>query len=213
MLFEEGELAGAVHFIVEGAVRVFSASSRGKTLLLTIAGPGSILGLPAAILGWRHQTTAEIISPGKVGGMRREELLKFLSETNGAAYQVLEHLSEDCYRALAGAKTIGLAENAGEKIARLLLQVCSIRSGTTYQAPASCHLRHEDIAQMLGIARETASRLLSSLKRRQIVECRNSSLYVRDRVALERLAGLDEPDIPSPAETPRRMPRTRAMGM
>ena len=213
MLFEEGEPASAVYFIAEGAVRVFSASSRGKTLLLSIAGPGSILGLPATILGWRHQTTAEIISPGKVGGMRREELLKFLSETNGAAYQVLEHLSEDCYRALTGAKTIGLAENAGEKIARLLLQVCSIRSGTTYQAPASCHLRHEDIAQMLGIARETASRLLSSLKRRQIVDCLNSSLYVRDRLALERLAGLDEPETPSATDTSRRMPRIRAMGM
>lgn len=212
-LFEEGEFATGVYFIVEGAARVFSASARGKTLLLSIAGPGSILGLPTAILGWRHQTSAEIVAPSRVGVMRREELLRFLHENNGVACQVLEHLSEDCYRALTGAKTIGLAENAGEKIARLLLQICPVREGAPYRAPSTCYLRHEDIAQMLGIARETASRLLSNLKRRQIVECRNSSISVRDRRALERIAGLTDSGAPLSGRFARQAWKARAMGM
>jgi CRP/FNR family transcriptional regulator len=50
-------------------------------------------------------------------------------------------------------------------------------------------LTHEEIAQMIGSSRETVTRMLAELRAREIIEQKGSSLFVRDRSALESLVG------------------------
>jgi CRP/FNR family transcriptional regulator, cyclic AMP receptor protein len=49
-------------------------------------------------------------------------------------------------------------------------------------------LTHEEIAQMIGTSRETVTRLLTEMKKRQIVESKGSTLVVRNAAALPKMA-------------------------
>jgi CRP/FNR family transcriptional regulator len=49
-------------------------------------------------------------------------------------------------------------------------------------------LTHEEMAQRIGSSRETVTRLLGSLKKRDLIRLEGSTLVIRDRVALEALA-------------------------
>ena len=55
-------------------------------------------------------------------------------------------------------------------------------------------LTQEEIAQVIGASRETVTRLLSALKRDQVIRVQRDSLWIRDSAALASLAQLP-PDI------------------
>jgi CRP-like cAMP-binding protein len=50
----------------------------------------------------------------------------------------------------------------------------------------SSGLTHE-MAQMIGASRETVTRLLSDLRKKQLIRLEGSTLLIRNRVALEAL--------------------------
>jgi len=49
-------------------------------------------------------------------------------------------------------------------------------------------MTHEEMAQRIGASRETVTRLLSDLKKRQLIRAEGPTLIIRDRPALEALA-------------------------
>jgi len=49
-------------------------------------------------------------------------------------------------------------------------------------------MTHEEIAQMIGSSRETVTRLLSELKKKELIRLEGSTLVIRNRPALEALA-------------------------
>jgi CRP/FNR family transcriptional regulator, cyclic AMP receptor protein len=49
-------------------------------------------------------------------------------------------------------------------------------------------LTHEEIAQTIGSSRETVTRLLSELKKKELIRLEGSTLVIRNRPALEVVA-------------------------
>ena len=49
-------------------------------------------------------------------------------------------------------------------------------------------LTHEEMGQMMGVSRETVTRLFADLKKHQIVQLKGSTLVIRDKDALARFA-------------------------
>jgi CRP-like cAMP-binding protein len=76
ILFREGDQPTGVYVVLEGSAKISLNSAEGKTLVLGFYGPGTILGLAAAILGRRHEATAEILKPTKVLFVPREDVVR-----------------------------------------------------------------------------------------------------------------------------------------
>jgi CRP/FNR family cyclic AMP-dependent transcriptional regulator len=49
-------------------------------------------------------------------------------------------------------------------------------------------LTHEEMAQMIGSSRETVTRLLGDLKKKELIRLDGSTLVIQNRTALEALA-------------------------
>ena len=47
---------------------------------------------------------------------------------------------------------------------------------------------HEEMAQMIGASRETVTRLLSDLKKKELIRLDGSTLVIRNRTALEAMS-------------------------
>ncbi|MGB8733176.1 MAG: helix-turn-helix domain-containing protein, partial [Candidatus Sulfotelmatobacter sp.] len=48
-------------------------------------------------------------------------------------------------------------------------------------------LTHEEIAEMIGTTRETVSRLFSEFKKRQLVQLKGATLFIRNKPALQKM--------------------------
>jgi CRP/FNR family transcriptional regulator, cyclic AMP receptor protein len=192
MLFEEGERPTGAYVVLEGLAKLSINSSQGKMLVLGFFGPGTIIGLPAAILGRTHAATAEIVRPSKILFVSCKELVRELQDDATASRQAAELASEACYFILNKLHAIDLSKSTGQKLARCLLGLLAHNTGSSSETTAKLDLSQEAIAQMIGLSRETVTRLLSRFRRKHILDWKRSGLVIRDRSALEKIADFSE---------------------
>lgn len=186
-LFVEGQTARGVFVLCNGRVKLSTSSVDGKTLIVRIADPGEVLGLPATITGKPYELTADVVEPVQANFISRTDFLNFLRDHGEAALRVAQQLGETYHAAVAEMRSIGLAHSAGEKLARFLLDWCASHGNGKEETSVKLTLTHEEIAQMIGTSRETVTRLFTEFKKKHLLEVKGSTLVVRDKAGLESL--------------------------
>ena len=187
MLFVEGQQPRGVFVLCTGRVKLSTSSADGRTLILRVAEPGDVLGLPGTLSGKSYELTAEVLEPVQTNFITRASFLDFLRAHGEAALRVAQLLSETYHAAVAEMRTIGLSHSAGEKLARFLLDWAADKPEQKGEIRCKLTLTHEEIAQMVGTSRETVTRLFADFKRRKLIEVKGSTLIIRNLPGLERL--------------------------
>ena len=190
LLFVEGQTPRGAYVLCSGRVKLSTTSRDGKVLILRMADAGELLGLSAVISGEPYLVTAETAGPCHVNFIERNTFLG-LMEKNGEigsrSAQVLSREFQSMYRDV---HDLVLARSSAGKLARLLLSWSpglKPEPGRT-EVRIRSSLTHEEMAQMIGSSRETVTRLLSELKKKELIRLEGSTLVIRNRPALEALA-------------------------
>ena len=191
VLFEGGATPDGAYIVLDGRVKLSVNSAQGKALVLGFFGTGTVIGLAAAILGRPHVSTAETIQTTSAVFVPRGKLLEELRTQPLAAWQAAQLISENCYFLLTKMATVELSESAQQRMARCLLGLLNHHSAHD-GAHVELNLSQETISQMVGLSRETVSRLLSRLRRKGVLDWTRSDFIIRNRLALEKLADLPE---------------------
>ena len=178
-----------------------AASSSKAGLLLSIRGPGDLVGEETAIreevspagAGYssgRFMVTA--IRPGSARVFPADHLRRYLTEHPAALWSVAAGL---CERLTEAEDRIASAarDNADCRLARLL---CDLeRHGTPdynwgpgTQIPLS--FSQAELASWIGSCRETVDRTLTRWRRRGIISTRYRTIIVHDLETLARIAGI-----------------------
>lgn len=185
LLFIEGQDPKGVFVLCSGRAKLTISSGNGKSLM-RVAEAGEILGLGATISGRPYEVSAEMMDGGQVNFIKREKFIEFLRNNVEASLKMAQLLSHDYYRVYDQVRTLVLSDSVQEKLATLLLGWC-VKDGR--ETESGIHLKitltHGEIAQMIGVSRETVTRLLGELKNRQVICLKGSSLIIKDRSALE----------------------------
>jgi CRP/FNR family transcriptional regulator, cyclic AMP receptor protein len=188
ILFVEGQLPCGVWVLCSGKVNLSTTSREGKVLMIKTAEPGEALGLSAAISGENYEMTAETVTPCQLDFLDRTKLIQLLENYSEVGLHAAQSLSRDFQSAYRDMHDLVLARSSAGKLARLLL------SRTPNQPPGANEVRlrtvmtHEEMAQRIGSSRETVTRLLSDLKKKQLIRLDGATLVIRNRPALEALA-------------------------
>lgn len=180
-VFSEDQPCRGVFILCDGKAKV-TASRAGKPLMLRIATAGEVLGLSAAISGGTYELTAETLASSTVRFIKRDDFLQLLRESTDAASNVLQGLSLEYQQVIESLRNLGLRNTATARVAQLLLNICAEETSARFL------LTQEQIAQMTATTRETVTRLMVQLRKAQVITIRGSSLTIRDRTALERMA-------------------------
>jgi CRP/FNR family transcriptional regulator, cyclic AMP receptor protein len=190
VLFVEGQMPRGGLGRCSGKVKLSTTSRDGKVLILKMATPGEALGLSAVISGTPYELTAETVGPCQVNFIDREALMRLLDKYGELGLHSAQALSREFQSAYRDIHELVLARSSAGKLARLLLSWGGHReweSGAN-EVRIRSSLTHEEIAQMIGSSRETVTRLLSELKKKELIRLEGSILVIRNRSALEALA-------------------------
>lgn len=190
ILFVEGQTPRGIVVLCSGRVKLSTTSRDGKVLILKMAEPGEALGLSAVISGTPYELTAETAGPCQVNFIDRESLMTLLDKHGELGLHSAQALSREFQSAYRDIHELVLARSSAGKLARLLLSWSAGRdrdsAGREIRIRSS--MTHEEIAQMIGSSRETVTRLLSELKKKELIRLEGSTLVIRNRTALEALA-------------------------
>jgi CRP/FNR family transcriptional regulator len=191
LLFVEQQEPRGVFVLCNGRAKLTASSADGKSLILRIADPGEVVGLPSTISGKPYGVTAEALKPIQANFIPRDAFLRFLREHGEAALRAAEILS-DIYRATyQEVRYLGLSGSVTERLARFLLDLTAgLRlNDRPNHGPGrvTMTLTHEEIAEMIGSSREIVTRLFASFKRRGLVEVRGATLMIANKSELAKL--------------------------
>ena len=149
---------------------------------------GDVLGLNSVLGGSSYDSTVKTLTPCRTDFIPRADLLDVLERPAGAR-AMLTLLSRELTELTNRTRSLLLPQTAGARLARLLLDWSSANGSNT---PGAMRIdkafTHEEIAQMICSSRETVTRLLASMSRRQIIQINSNSILIHDRASLEAMA-------------------------
>lgn len=190
ILFVEGQLPRGASVLCSGKVKLSRTSSDGKVLIVKIAEAGEILGLSAVVSGTCYEVTAETEAPCQVNFIEREALLHLIEKYGELGLHSARALSTDFQTTYRDIHHLVFARSTSGKLAKLLLSWTPNREKHTLGDEIRIRnaVTHEGMAQMIGASRETVTRLLCDLKKKELIRREGSTLIIRDRAALEAMA-------------------------
>lgn len=180
-VFYRPEETGDVLFILkEGAVQLYRISPEGKKLVITSLNQGSLFGEMALLGQQMHNTFAEATSDCTIGLLSRADLERLILQRPQVALRMLEITGRRLRDAEARLEDLAF-KSIPARLASLLLRLAG-------EASQISGLTHQDLAEMVGTYRETATQVLNELKGRGLIEIGRKRIMITDRAGLVALA-------------------------
>jgi len=189
ILFVEGQPSRSVYMLCKGRVKLSTCSSEGKIVILGIAEPGDILGLSAAMVGSEYEVTAEVIDRCKLSYLKTADFLSLLQSSPEACLQAARQLSRNYQTAHSQICSLGLSDTVTDKLAKLFLDWSGNGSGVDGSVRLRNTFTHEEIAEMIGVSRETVTRALRYFRENHLVTLKGPDLLIHDRRRLRAVIG------------------------
>ena len=189
VLFAAGQKPAGIHIVCAGKVKLCTEGASGTSMVVKLAGPGEVLGLHACVGGTAHEFNAETVEPSHIVFVKAEDFLRWLGESDEVCWQAAQFLSRNCSEAYKILRSVNAAHSASQKLARLLLEVSVIGTGTRAGIRVHLPFTHKEIAEAIGMSRETVWRKLAEFRAMGVAVLEGSVLLIRNRAALQRLAG------------------------
>jgi CRP/FNR family transcriptional regulator len=171
-LFYQGDRADAVHLVLSGSLRSVMYRSDESTLEMGRSGPGDWLGLAELLLAspFLNDTLAE--ESCEVARFERAGFERLLDMPGLRRFFLLEMARR--YYALHSRIELN---QPGDRLARFILERCTAPGGE-----AAC--TQEEIAEAVGVTRETVNRHLGRLQEEGLVRIGRGSVVLVDRARL-----------------------------
>jgi len=185
-LIMEGQRPRGVYIACSGRSKLSVEARDGKTIILKIAGNRQILGMSAVVTGGPSLVTVTTIELCQIKLIERDSFLRLIESNSHAALACAIILACEIAVSFDDVYELLLARSSTEKLARLLLSWVS-------DEPRNRELRvptqftHQEIAQMIGSSRETVTRLLSDMKRKELIRVEGETLVIPNRIALQAI--------------------------
>ena len=186
-LLTEGQAARGVYIACSGRSKLSITARDGKTIILKIAGDRELLGLSAVVTGEPSPITVTTIELCQIKFVERDSFLHLIEHDSGAALSCAALVAREIATSFDDVHDLLLARSSTEKLARLLLSWVS-GEPRNRELKVSTEFTHEEIAQMIGSSRETVTRLLSDLKRKDLIRLEGATLVIPNRIALQAIA-------------------------
>ncbi|QID18173.1 Crp/Fnr family transcriptional regulator [Nitrogeniibacter mangrovi] len=164
VLYHQGARSEALYTVREGAVKLVRHGVDGSARIVRIVKPGDLAGLEV-LSGRDYEASAIAVGPVRICRLPLASVDKLKSLDPGVAERMLEKAAD----ALTEAQ-VWLAElTAGSAPARVRVARLLLRLRTSRECTQIIRLASADIAAILGITVETASRVVAAFKREGIL--------------------------------------------
>ena len=183
-LFLEGDKAQGLYMVIQGRVKVFKVSPKGREQTLMIMGPGELVGEVAVLSGEAYPASAETLEPSEALYIPRQAFLDLVTREPEVAMRLLSALSARLRSFASLIEDLSLRD-VSERLAAYLLSLAS--EGSSEQT-IDLKVSKTQLSAAVGTVPETLSRAFQRLSRAGAVETSGRRVHIKDRVILERLA-------------------------
>lgn len=180
IIFREGGYPSGIFYIIDGKVKKYKLDKDGREQIIYVANTGELLGYHAILSEDRYPDSAAALEESKIAFIPKEDFLATLHQSEVLSRRLLKTLSHE-FAVLANSLTMFAQKSVRE---RLALQLIVIREKykVNFQPgmPVEINMSRDDLANLVGSARENVVRVLSEFKEAGILETKGRKIIVLD---------------------------------
>jgi len=181
ILFWKGDLGDALYIIQKGKIKITELSENGREKILTIFAKGDFLGEMAIIDGEKRSASAETLEESEVYVLYKKDFLDILKSNFLLTMKIFQILSKRV-RDLNKEVRILTFGDVYERFVELLIEL-SNKYGKEENGKLmiDINLTHMELANMIGVTRETVTRIIGKLKKENIIAIENKNIIILDK--------------------------------
>jgi len=183
ILLFEGEPAETLYFVVAGAVKVFKTSADGKEQILHIIRPGEAFNDVPVFSGGVNLASAGAMGAVVLNMIKKSDLEVILRKYPQVALNVIQVLSQRVQHLVSMVEDLSFRHVTG-RVAKVLLEYAGDGAG---EKP---RLTQQEMAAMVGTAREMVGRSLKTLEGEGKIRLDRHRIVITNREALREMAGV-----------------------
>jgi CRP/FNR family cyclic AMP-dependent transcriptional regulator len=183
-LFSEGTYGEEVYLIISGAIKVTTTEAQRKTKILNMLNQGDVLGEMAMIDTEYRSATATAHDDAETLAITNSDFLQYIKSHDTMPLKIMKTLSRRLRDANNEIRNFTFYDLAG-RLAKVILSLYEKFPSNTDEPLVNLELTHQDLANMLGTARESVTKLISTFKRNGAIDYRGHRIYILDRDELE----------------------------
>jgi CRP/FNR family transcriptional regulator len=181
ILFSPGDVTQGFYAVLDGAVRVYRVSLKGKEISLEIVGAGSVLA-GASLFSDIYHCYAEALKESTVCLVRKEPFLQMIQTDIRFAAEWIRVLSLEVMHLHQRLGELTL-KSPKERIASYILLLCEMENADSATLP----VHRKSIATLLGMTHETFYRTAKELEDEGMVRFDGQGIKIVNRSVLEEL--------------------------
>jgi len=180
VLLLEEEPAKAVYFVISGAVKAFKTSADGKEQVLCLLRTGDSFNDVPIFDGGPNPASIIAMTPATLYGISKTDIQTLLREYPGIAINIIRVLAGKVRHFVSLVEDLSFRHVIG-RIAKLLLEYATDGSGPRPR------LTQQDMAAMVGSAREVVGRSLKTLEEEGAIKMERHRIVVTDKEMLKMM--------------------------
>ena len=185
LIFGKGSPGRSMMAVLRGSVKISLPSIAGREIVLAINNAGDIFGEMALLDGSERTADASAMTDCDLLVIDQRDFLPFLERRADLCITLLKLL---CRRLRQTNEHVegALFERLDVRLARVLLRLAGA-TGEAQKGPYRIRISQNELASLLGAARESVNKQLHAWQRAGLVDLRTREITILDRTALDDL--------------------------
>jgi CRP-like cAMP-binding protein len=181
----ENDWGSSVYFILDGWVKIRTYNLDGKEVTLNILGKGELFGEMAPLDEVPRSTDVITLAPTVIGNMPAQDFVQLINSEPMAGIRLAQLMAR---RLRQVNRRLRLRESdSTSRVADILLFLAEGQGKRSQKGVEIPNLPHRELSSLSGLARETVTRVLNKLEKKELIVRDREILCIPDMHALERL--------------------------
>lgn len=188
IMFREDAYPSGIFYLVSGKAKKYKMDKDGREQIIYVANTGELLGYHAILSGDNYPDSAAVMEDSLIVFIPKEDFLETIRQSDVLNRRLLKTLSHE-FVVLTNSLTMFAQKSVRE---RLALQLVVVREKYKVDfepgQAVEINMSRDDLASLVGTARENVVRTLSEFKSEGILETRGRKIIVLDVKRLVKAA-------------------------
>ncbi|MEZ4955388.1 MAG: response regulator [Saprospiraceae bacterium] len=181
-IFAEGDLPRYMYLVNSGKVKLYKTNDYGKEYIIHIAKQGEFFGYTALIQDQPYEITAAAMEDVELSMVPKADFLQLLHADRNVSSRFVKMLAENIID--KEEQLLQLAyDSIRKRVAEALLTLQEREGSNTFD------ILREDLAQIVGTAKESVIRMVSEFKNDGYIEVKGGTIKILDREKLVNMPG------------------------
>lgn len=188
LIFYEGGIPTGIFMMKSGRAKIYKTGEYGKDQIFYIYKKNDLFGYHALLANEKYEDACEVLEDSEVLFIKKKDFEYLMEKIQRLKLYFIQNMSHE-FGVLVNTITILAQKNLRERLALYLL-ILFERYYNEHTGDANINLPREDLANVIGTARESLGRLIKEFKEDGLISVDKRTIRIVDQEKLLRIANI-----------------------